>query len=751
MTLDKLTKVTRIGISSDLELVARSADFSGICSASQFFGDGSGITGVTGSGSGVVVRDNDSPIGTAGTINFSTNLNLTPISSGITTVTSTNTTYSQSSVSDSGNVNLRLTGSDLTNDDILLTAGSNVTFSDITADGFTISATGSSDVVDDTTPQLGGNLDLNGKSITGSAATITATGDVNVIGVVTATQFHGDASNLTSIPSGQLTGALPALDGSQLTGVTATGSGIEVRDSGSTVGTAATVDFSTNLTVSAISAGIVTVTASAGAVVGINTLQSSFFNRINATGVITAAQFVRDGGSSSQFLKADGSVDSSTYLTAYTETDPVVAAINGIVKSNGSTISAATAGTDYLSPSGDASSLTGISTNIAGTWILQSGDGSNYGISGPGLDGTESDPTLYLIRGQEYRFTNNTGGHPFRIQTTVNGSVGTQYNDGITNNDAGNGETLYWRVQFDAPDALYYQCTTGGHGSMGGKINIIGGGNWRMNSSSEVYTNENVGIGTDNPERTLSVAANNPMIQIEGTGGSGKQWSIISSDDTTGAAAASRGGNFVIYDDTSGGLGDVLTLTGIGGSMGLGVQNPGAKLHVSGGNIKVDSGYGIDFSATANSSGTMESEILKDYEEGTWTPTYLAASGDITSAINQGVYVKVGNAVHFSFRLGSTMSSFTGVSGQVKLAGLPFTVGSSTQQRLGGGSIDEMYRWPTNFANFRGYPETGTTAIGLHIMDPNSSAYVNLQVSDMNTGTNQNIIAMSGWYTTTDF
>lgn len=39
------------------------------------------------------------------------------------------------------------------------------------------------------------------------------------------------------------------------------------------------------------------------------------------------------------------------YLTSYTETDPVVGAINGIVKANGSgTISAATAGTDYLAP-----------------------------------------------------------------------------------------------------------------------------------------------------------------------------------------------------------------------------------------------------------------------------------------------------------------------------------------------------------------------------------------------------------------
>jgi hypothetical protein len=32
--------------------------------------------------------------------------------------------------------------------------------------------------------------------------------------------------------------------------------------------------------------------------------------------------------------------------------------------------------------------------------------------------------------------------------------------------------------------------------------------------------------------------------------------------------------------------------------------------------LKLPSGNGIDFSATANSSGTMTSELLSDYEEG---------------------------------------------------------------------------------------------------------------------------------------
>jgi hypothetical protein len=48
------------------------------------------------------------------------------------------------------------------------------------------------EIVGDTTPQLGGNLDLNSKFITG-------TGGINVTGVVTATSFVGSAANLTGL------------------------------------------------------------------------------------------------------------------------------------------------------------------------------------------------------------------------------------------------------------------------------------------------------------------------------------------------------------------------------------------------------------------------------------------------------------------------------------------------------------------------------------------------------------------------
>jgi len=91
------------------------------------------------------------------------------ITSGViaSTVTDTNTTYGISAETATGGVNLRLTGSDASTDDVKLAQGSNITLTRTDANTITIagSAGGISDVVADTTPQLGGNLDVNGQSI----------------------------------------------------------------------------------------------------------------------------------------------------------------------------------------------------------------------------------------------------------------------------------------------------------------------------------------------------------------------------------------------------------------------------------------------------------------------------------------------------------------------------------------------------------------------------------------------------------
>jgi hypothetical protein len=87
-------------------------------------------------------------------------------------------------------------------------------------------------------------------------------------------------------------------------------------------------------------------------------------------------------------------------------------------------------------------------------------------------------------------------------------------------------------------------------------------------------------------------------------------------------------------------------------------------------NLVFASGKGIDFSATANSSGTMTSELLADYEEGSWTP-----ANSVTTLTNgaTATYTKVGRFVYVNF----DFTLATNASGSaIGITGLPFTAGS---------------------------------------------------------------------------
>jgi len=232
---------------------------------------------------------------------------------------------------------------------------------------------------------------------------------VIITGVCTATSFSGD--------------------GSGLTGITASGSGIVVQHDGSVVGTAGTINFGTNLDVTAISAGIVTVTASGGGGGGINNLDEDTTPQLG------------------------GNLD-----------------LNGFNITGSGTIPAANL-TGAL-PAIDGSALTGIGTASSTiTWTLGADGSSHYTFAGIGITAdTTNDPTIFLQRGATYAFVNNSGGsHPFRIQHEYQNTGGQAYNVGVTNNGASNG-TITFQVPMNAPNKLHYQCTS--HVGMSGTIFI---------------------------------------------------------------------------------------------------------------------------------------------------------------------------------------------------------------------------------------------------------------------------------------
>jgi hypothetical protein len=102
-------------------------------------------------------------------------------------------------------------------------------------------------------------------------------------------------------------------------------------------------------------------------------------------------------------------------------------------------------------------------------------------------------------------------------------------------------------------------------------------------------------------------------------------------------------------------------------------------LTLTDGNLVVASGHGISFAATSDASG-MSSELLDDYEEGTFTPVFSGTSGAVSGAnySNQaGFYTKIGRHVYFSLYL--VLASFSSApSGTLIITGLPFTSLNST-------------------------------------------------------------------------
>jgi hypothetical protein len=202
------------------------------------------------------------------------------------------------------------------------------------------------------------------------------------------------------------------------------------------------------------------------------------------------------------------------------------------------------------------------------------------------------------------------------------------------------------------------------------------------------------------------------------------------------------GSRSVFIDSSSndgGGSGTVAIRTSSSGS-------PSARLTVDGaGNATVNtgnlvigtSGKGIDFSATA---GTGTSELLADYEEGTWTPAYaFSTSGSVTQFITAGRYVKVGSVVHLTCRIAT--SAISSPTGDVTITGLPFTSAANSNY---GAALGQVSLFASDLP-IRGRLGSSAVAVSLYKNTSNNAAST-LQGTDFSAGSPGNLFDLTLTY-----
>ena len=110
-------------------------------------------------------------------------------------------------------------------------------------------------------------------------------------------------------------------------------------------------------------------------------------------------------------------------------------------------------------------------------------------------------------------------------------------------------------------------------------------------------------------------------------------------------------------------------------TVGFPSTRTGDQTIVNGNLVIGTAGKGIDFSADPSAPG-MTSELLDDYEEGTWTPVVRDGSSGTaaTASSTIGRYTKVGRMVQFQIQIENIDTSGLTPTNTIFVTGFPFTV-----------------------------------------------------------------------------
>ena len=127
--------------------------------------------------------------------------------------------------------------------------------------------------------------------------------------------------------------------------------------------------------------------------------------------------------------------------------------------------------------------------------------------------------------------------------------------------------------------------------------------------------------------------------------------------------------------------------------------------------------------------GTGAANLLDDYEEGTWTPSFVNM-GTGTYSVQAGTYIKVGSLVYIMAHL--DIASVGTASGYLFVTGLPFSV-DSTNINYGISSSVHGTGWTTARTSMSGLGLGGQNTVNFYY-DMSSSGVYAASHADLGTG-----------------
>ena len=267
---------------------------------------------------------------------------------------------------------------------------------------------------------------------------------------------------------------------------------------------------------------------------------------------------------------------------------------------------------------------------------------------------------------------------------------------------------------------IYYDATQGNANHSfqvaGNEVLLIDDTQLRANTTGNVYLDLNTSNATGG---YIRIKQNGTPIQDIGNNSQ-----LYSNDDGQGAGAGMN--------------------TRPGNSATMGSANT-CKFFIAGTNeapISLTSRCtGIDFSRISSTgTGTVTSNTLDDYEEGTWTPA-TTQMGNITSS---GRYTKIGRIVYYEGVV--TRTSGATLAANIEITGLPYNVSNISAVVTGNYWLDEGGPSANN-GDVTG--STYTVGTSVFLIYPTSSIYPASTRYVQGTNVTQNRgISFFGWYVT---